>query len=145
MSDIAKVLNAVIYDRVSDVKQVAGTSLGSQRAQCLAYCQQKGFKVVAEFSDEGETAKNLALNNRKAFFAALDYCKKARPRIDVFVVYKIDRFARKAEDHFAVRRLLKGWGTALHSVTEPIGDSPSERFMETVLSGVAEYDNEIRK
>jgi site-specific DNA recombinase len=37
------------------------------------------------------------------------------------------------------------YGTTLHSVTEPIGNKPAEKFIETVLAGAAEYDNAIRK
>ena len=58
---------------------------------------------------------------------------------------RVDRFARNTEDHFAVRKILHTYGTSLHSVTEPIGDKPAEKFIETVLAGAAEYDNAIRK
>jgi hypothetical protein len=37
------------------------------------------------------------------------------------------------------------YGTTLYSVTEPIGNKPAEKFIETVLAGAAEYDNAIRK
>lgn len=57
---------------------------------------------------------------------------------------KVDRFARKSEDHFYVRSLLRSYGTTLHSVTEPIGDDPTGKLLETVLAGTAEFDNAIR-
>lgn len=58
------------------------------------------------------------------------------------MVYKVDRFARNTEDHFAVRRILLSHGTSLHSVTEPIGNRPAEKFIETVLAGASEYDSD---
>jgi len=58
---------------------------------------------------------------------------------------RIDRFARNTEDHFAVRKILMGYGTSLHSVSEPIGNKPAEKFIETVLAGAAEYENALRK
>jgi DNA invertase Pin-like site-specific DNA recombinase len=56
----------------------------------------------------------------------------------------VDRFARNTEDHFYVRKMLIEYGVTLHSVTEPIGNNPAEKFIETVLAGSAEFDNAIR-
>jgi site-specific DNA recombinase len=137
-------MKAVIYTRVSSEEQIEGTSLASQEELCRRYCVERGFETVAVFREEGETAKDLSLNNRTRFLAALEFCRKEKP-IDAFVVFRVDRFARNTEDHFTVRRLLANHGTSLHSVTEPIGNRPAEKFIETVLAGAAEYDNAIRK
>ena len=137
-------MKGIIYTRVSSDEQIDGTSLASQAELCAKYCQQKAITVVATFREEGESAKDLSLNNRSQFLAALEYCRKQK-NIEAFVVYRVDRFARNTEDHFAVRRLLMSYGTSLHSVTEPIGNKPAEKFIETVLAGAAEYDNAIRK
>jgi site-specific DNA recombinase len=137
-------MKGVIYTRVSSDEQVEGTSLKSQDELCRKYCEQKGITVAAAFREEGESAKDLSLNNRSQFLAALEYCRVHKD-VDAFVVYKVDRFARNTEDHFAVRRILVGYGTSLHSVTEPIGNKPAEKFVETVLAGAAEYDNAIRR
>ena len=137
-------MKGIIYTRVSSEEQIDGTSLASQAELCAKYCQQKAITVVATFREEGESAKDLSLNNRSQFLAALEYCRKQK-NIEAFVVYRVDRFARNTEDHFAVRRVLMSCGTSLHSVTEPIGNKPAEKFIETVLAGAAEYDNAIRK
>ena len=137
-------MKGVIYTRVSSDEQIEGTSLDSQEALCRAYCAQKGIEVVGLFREEGESAKDLSLKNRSQFLAALDFCRASKD-IGAFVVFKVDRFARSTEDHFSVRRVLRGYGTTLYSVTEPIGDKPAEKFIETVLAGAAEYDNALRK
>jgi DNA invertase Pin-like site-specific DNA recombinase len=137
-------MNGVIYTRVSSDEQVDGTSLASQDELCREYCKKKGIEVVQAFREEGQSAKDLSLKNRSQFLAALEFCRK-RKDIEAFVVFKVDRFARSTEDHFAVRRILRGYGATLYSVTEPIGDKPAEKFIETVLAGAAEYDNAIRK
>lgn len=137
-------MKGVIYTRVSSEEQIEGTSLGSQEELCRRYCEQRGIEVAAVFREEGETAKDLSLNNRSQFLAALEFCRKAKD-VGGFVVYRVDRFARNTEDHFAVRRILSISGTSLYSVTEPIGNKPAEKFIETVLAGAAEYDNAIRK
>ena len=138
-------MKGVIYTRVSSDEQVKGTSLEFQEDLCRKYCEQKGIEIVQVFREEGETAKDLSLNNRKKFLGALEFCRKNKNQIQAFIVLRVDRFARNTEDHFAVRKILLNYGTSLHSVTEPIGNKPAEKFVETVLAGAAEYDNAIRK
>ncbi|OGG48696.1 hypothetical protein A3C18_02420 [Candidatus Kaiserbacteria bacterium RIFCSPHIGHO2_02_FULL_54_11b] len=133
---------AIIYVRVSSDEQVKGTSLDDQEARCLRYCEEQGLEVVKVFREEGASAKSA---DRKVFLEAIEFCRKNRGTIDAFVVWKVDRFARNREDHFFVRKTLSEYGTMLRSVTEPIGDSPTEKLMETMLAGFAEFDNEIRK
>lgn len=136
---------AIIYVRVSDPQQIEGTSLAFQEEECRRFCERKGMDVVAVFREEGETAKDLTLNNRQEFLRALEFCRKHKGQVQAFVVLRVDRFARNTEDHFAVRKILLDYGATLHSVTETIGNSPAEKFIETVLAGAAEYDNAIRK
>ena len=137
--------DAVIYIRVSDPQQIEGTSLAFQEAQCRDYCARKQLRVAAVFRDEGESAKDLKLANREEFFRALQFCRDNKRRVGHFVVLAVSRFARNTEDHFSVRKVLSDYDVRLHSVTETIGDSPTEKFIETVLAGAAEYDNAIRK
>lgn len=136
---------AIIYVRVSDPTQVDGTSLEFQEQECRKYCESHGFEAAALFREEGESAKDLSLKNRKEFLKALEYCRKHKGKVQHFVVLRVDRFARSTEDHFAVRKLLLDCGVSLHSVTEKIGNDPADKFIETVLAGAAEYDNAIRK
>ena len=137
--------HAIIYVRVSDSHQVSGTSLEFQEQECSKYCERNGMEVAAVFREEGESAKDLSLNNRQEFLRALEFCRKNKGKVGNFVVLRVDRFARSTEDHFAVRKLLLDSGVTLHSVTEAIGNTPTEKFIETVLAGAAEYDNAIRK
>lgn len=138
-------MKGIIYTRVSSDEQVKGTSLEFQEDLCRKYAKQREIEIVELFREEGESAKDLSLNNRKRFLEALEFCRKHKNQIEAFIVLRVDRFARNTEDHFAVRKILLGYGTTLHSVTEPIGNKPAEKFIETVLAGAAEYDNAIRK
>lgn len=138
-------MRGIIYTRVSSEEQVDGTSLAFQEDLCRTYCEQKAIEIAAVFREEGETAKDLSLNNRKRFLESLEFCRKQKGQVHAYVVLKVDRFARNTDDHFAVRKILLGYGVTLHSVTEPIGNKPAEKFVETVLAGAAEYDNAIRK
>ena len=114
----------------------------NQEELCRGYCHNKGIKVVGLFREEGASAKTA---ERAVFLRAIEFCRKNKGKIDAFVVYKVDRFARNTEDHFYVRKMLIDYGITLHSVTEPIGNNPAEKFIETVLAGSAEFDNAVRK
>ncbi len=135
-------MQAIIYTRVSSDEQVQGTSLAFQEEICRKYCHERGIGVLAVFREEGESAKTA---DRAQLLRALEYCRKHKGTVHAFVVAKVDRFARQTEDHFYVRKRLLDHGVTLHSVTEPIGNSPTEKFVETVLAASAEFDNAVRK
>lgn len=135
-------MQGVIYTRVSSDEQVKGTSLEFQEQLCRKYCAERGIEVLEVFREQGESAKTA---DREEFLRALEYCRKHKARVEAFVVAKVDRFARNTEDHFFVRKRLLEYGVTLHSVTEPIGNSPTEKFVETVLAASSEFDNAIRR
>lgn len=135
-------MKGIIYTRVSSDEQIKGTSLDFQEEICRNYCKDRGIEIVAVFREEGASAKSA---DRKEFLRAIELCRKKKGDIGAFVVAKVDRFARNTEDHFYVRKMLIDYGVTLHSVTEPIGNNPTEKFIETVLAGSAEFDNAVRR
>ena len=136
---------AVIYIRVSSDEQVDGTSLDFQEQECRKYCERKGFEVIQVFREEGESAKDLSLNNRKVFLQAIEFCRKNKSKVQAFVVLRVNRFARNTEDHFIIRKKLLEYGVTLHSATEVIGNKPQEKVFEVMSAAFSEYDNAIRK
>ena len=134
-----KPMDAVIYIRVSSDEQVAGTSLATQEADCRAYCQRQGLNPVRLFADRGESAKT---SDRPQFLALVDYVAKYRP--GEVVVWKFDRWARNSQDHAIYSAAIAKHGARLVSATEPTEDNPAGRMLETILSAVAQFDNEVR-
>ncbi|MFH1863467.1 MAG: recombinase family protein [bacterium] len=134
-------MKGIIYTRVSSDEQVKGTSLDFQAELCRKYCEQKEIEILAVFREEGASAKTA---DRAEFLRAIEFCRKNKGKIQAFVVAKVDRFARNTEDHFYVRKVLYDYGVTLHSVSEPIGNDPAQKFIETVLAGSSEFDNAIR-
>ncbi len=130
---------AIYYCRVSSKEQVEGTSLDTQERGCKELAERLNSQTLGAFIDKGESAKTA---NRPEFLKAIDYCKKNR--VDYFIVYKLDRFARNQEDHVMVRAILSKLKTQLKSVTEPIDETPIGKAMEGVLSVFAEFDNNVR-
>ena len=132
----------IIYVRVSSNEQVQGTSLDSQQRACLEYADRQGIEVMKVYIEKGESATAA---DRTEFLKALEYCRQKEGDIHVFIVWKIDRFARNTTDHFAVRAKLTQYGVTLQSVTEPITQDHMGKMMETFLAGYAEFENEVRK
>ena len=131
----------IIYCRVSSVEQVEGTSLESQERMCNEFAVRENIKILETFIEKGESAKTA---NRTEFNKAIIFCQKNKKKINYFIVYKLDRFARNQADHAVVRVKLKEFGTELKSVTEPIDDTPVGKAMEGMLSVFAEFDNNVR-
>lgn len=133
--------NGIIYCRVSSVEQVDGTSLESQERMCRDFAKREGINVLDVYVDKGESAKTA---DRTEFLKAVSFCSKKKNKVNYFIVYKIDRFARNQEDHIGVRATLRKYGTELRSVTEPIDNTPMGKMMEGILSTFAEFDNNVR-
>jgi DNA invertase Pin-like site-specific DNA recombinase len=133
--------SAVIYVRVSTADQVRNFSLASQEKACRDYCERNGFDVDKVFVEEGESAKTT---NRPQFQKMLAYCREHKGRVKWLVVYRLDRFSRRQEDHHALRGLLAGFGVTLRSVSDPIDETSTGRLMEGILAAFAQFDNDVR-
>ncbi len=132
----------IIYCRISSKEQVEGTSLESQEKVCQEYAEKQNIRILSIFLEKGESAKTA---DRTQFTKAIAMCSKKKPKVDYFIVYKLDRFARNQDDHVIVRQMLKKYGTELKSATEPINSTPVGRAMEGMISVFAEFDNNVRR
>ncbi len=131
-----------IYTRVSSVPQTDNKSLDEQERICRDYCaRQPSWRVDKVFREEGESARSA---DRTALQAMLEHCRASKGKIKHIVVYKIDRFSRKVEDHMALRAILKKMGVMLWSATEPINETTTGTLMENVLASFAQFDNDLR-
>ncbi len=133
--------NGIIYVRVSSHEQIEGTSLDSQERICKEYAEKENINILKIFIEKGESAKTA---NRTEFMKAISFCSEKKNKISSFIVYKIDRFSRNQTDYAIVKQKLKKYGTEIRSVSEKIDDSPSGKLMEVMLSGFAEFDNNVR-
>src|SRR5437867_11545406 len=136
-------MKGIIYCRVSSLEQVQGTSLEHQKEACLTYAKDHAIEVAAIFIEKGESATAAT---RTELIKALDYCKRHRHQIGMFIVWKLDRFARNTTDHYGIQAQLAKSGTRLQSVTEPIiNEGPLGKMAEAMLAGYAQFENDIRK
>lgn len=134
-------MNGIIYGRVSSKEQTEGTSLESQELACREYAREKNITILKTFIERGESAK---FADRTQLLELIEFCRQNKGRIQVLLVWKVDRFARNVADHFNVKATLTKYGVRIVSVTEPIDTKPEGKLMETILAGFAQFDNDIR-
>src|SRR6476469_8225716 len=110
-------MNAVVYCRVSSKQQVSNLSLETQEEECRRYCERENYDVDAVFVEEGESAKTA---DRTQLKALLKYCARHRAKIDVVVLYSLDRFSRNVKDFLNLTEELKSLHIALACVSQTV-------------------------
>ena len=133
---------AVIYIRVSSEEQVENFSLKTQEEICRRDAKYKGYEVDQVFREEGRSAKNII--GRPVLLKMIDYCRKNKKEVKGVFVYRLDRLSRQTSDYLALRKRFYDMGVSLISASEPTGNSPTEKLLETVLASFAQHDNDVR-
>lgn len=130
-----------IYARVSTQEQVEnGNSLEFQIDKLRAYCQLHELKVVGEYIDAGVSGAKF---NRPA----LDRLKNDIEKIDIVLVYKIDRLSRAIKDTmFLIEDIFKPNNVDLISLSENFDTSQAVGMaMIAVISTFAQLERETIK
>ena len=133
---------AILYLRVSTEEQVDNFSLDTQEELCRKEAEKRGYQVTQVFREEGRSAKNIS--GRPILISLLEYCRKHKREVQALFVYRLDRVSRITADYLAIRKKLGEQDVTIVSATEPTGDSPTEKLVETILAGFAQLDNDIR-
>lgn len=116
-------------------------SLDAQRESCLAYIQrQPGWKLVDErYDDGGFTGANI---DRPAFTRLLADVDAGK--VDVIVVYKVDRLSRSLLDFVKVMERLGAAGASFVSVTQNFSTADAMgRLTMNMLMSFAEFEREM--
>lgn len=133
---------AVLYLRVSSEEQVENFSLETQEDICRKEALKRGYAVIDTFREEGRSAKTII--GRPTLLNLIEYCRKNRGQLGAVFIYRLDRISRQTSDYLAIRKKLEEYGVSVISATEPTGDTPTEKLVETMLAGFAQLDNDIR-
>lgn len=133
---------AVVYLRVSTEEQVDNYSLSTQQSICQKEAERRGLQIVKVFKEEGRSAKTIL--GRPILIDLLEYCRKNRREVSALIVYRLDRISRQISDYLSIRKKLAEYEVTLISASEPTGNSPTEKFIETMLAGFAQMDNDVR-
>jgi DNA invertase Pin-like site-specific DNA recombinase len=116
-------------------------SLDAQREACAAYIRrQTGWTVVDEsYSDGGFTGANIERPAFQRLLADIDAGK-----IDVVVVYKVDRLSRSLMDFAKVMERFNAGGASFVSVTQNFSTADAMgRLTLNMLMSFAEFEREM--
>jgi DNA invertase Pin-like site-specific DNA recombinase len=129
--------NVGIYARVSTGDQTAIQQLEQLREYCK---KQKLYKIYEEYIDEGESALK---QNRPAYQRLLEDAR--RRKIDVILVYKLDRFSRSLKELVNTIDVLKGYGVDFVSHTEKDFDTTTAtgKLMFHIVSAFAQFERDM--
>ena len=127
-------LRAALYARVSTGDQ---QTLPMQIDALRHYSKQRGWQVIVEVRDVGSGA----LERPKR----AELMKAARTRrIDVVVVWKLDRWGRSVADLVTTMKELHALGVAFVSLTESLDlTTPVGRAMAGLLAIFAEFERDV--
>lgn len=134
-------VRAAVYSRKSKITGM-GESIASQRQMCKGYIAafygQKAADNISFYEDEGFSGKNL---NRPAFKRLIEDTKSGK--IDVVVVYRLDRISRSIGDFSRLIEDLTAAGIGFVSVKEQFDtNTPMGRAMMYIASVFSQLERE---
>ena len=142
---MSKIRRSAIYTRKSTEEGLDQdfNSLDAQRDACAAYIKsqrQEGWRLVCEHFDDG--AYSGAHMERPALVRLLEAIDKNR--IDIVVVYKVDRLTRSLSDFARMVDLFDAKEVSFVSVTQQFNTTSSMgRLTLNVLLSFAQFEREV--
>ena len=144
-SRTGRIRRCAVYTRKSSDEglEQSFNSLDAQREACEAYIasqKHEGWVLVSKAYDDGGLSGGSM--NRPALQALLGDIGAGR--VDVVVVYKVDRLTRSLADFAKLTDLLDGAGASFVSVTQAFNTSTSMgRLTLNVLLSFAQFEREV--
>jgi DNA invertase Pin-like site-specific DNA recombinase len=136
-SAVIPTLRIAIYARVSTQDQHCELQLSELRA----YCQRWGWTDIAEYV---EKASGKAGQKRPALEQLLADARLKK--VDVVLVWKIDRFGRSVQEFVERVRALADVGVRFIAPNQGIDTdqhSPAGRLLMHVLAAIAEFERDL--
>ena len=131
------------YIRVSSMTQVDGSSIEVQEQQIRTYCQLKGFELVNIYCDPAVSG-GKPISERPEGSKLMDSIRNSE--VSGMVILKLDRGFRNTVDCLNTIDELDSLGVSLHIIdlggSSVDSQSPSGRFMLTVLAAAAEMERQ---
>lgn len=131
---------AASYVRVSTEEQALhGYSIQAQREAIQAYAKAHGYKIVAEYADEGVSGKK-PYTKRPAlsrFMADLE----AGQKVDVLLFTKLDRLFRSVKHYYDAAKVLDAHGVSWVAIHEDYEtESANGRLKVNMMLSIAEHE-----
>src|SRR5438270_347070 len=145
MGEHRKELRCAIYTRKSSEEGLEQdfNSLHAQREACQAYIKSQkheGWRAVsAHYDDGGYSGGTMDRPSLRRLLADI-----AAKRIDVVVVYKVDRLTRSLADFAKIVEVFDASGVSFVSVTQAFNTTTSMgRLTLNVLLSFAQFEREV--
>ena len=145
MSPLGRMVRCAIYTRKSTEEGLEQdyNSLNAQRDACAAYVSSQigeGWTLLPEIYDDGGfSGGNMDRPALKRLMAEIE-----AGRIDVVVVYKVDRLTRSLPDFSKIVEVLDKAGASFVSVTQAFNTTTSMgRLTLNVLLSFAQFEREV--
>lgn len=145
MANDAKPIRCAVYTRKSTEEglQQEFNSLDAQREACVAYVasqKHEGWQLIPDYYDDGGFSGGSMA--RPALKALLDDIEAGK--VDVIVVYKVDRLTRSLADFAKIVEILDAKGASFVSVTQSFNTTSSMgRLTLNVLLSFAQFEREV--
>ena len=138
-ASVAPATRAALYLRVSTGRQAeSDLSIPDQRRQAENYCASRGWEVIAEYLEPGQSATD---DRRPEFQRLMDAALHGGTPFDVVLVHSFRRFFRaQFQLEFYVRKLAKA-GVRLVSITQELGDDPMSNMIRQIMALFDEYQS----
>jgi site-specific DNA recombinase len=129
---------AVTYARVSgDDRAKDGRNLAGQLDICREHALKKGYRIVAELSEDDRGAKSASFD-LPALNQALEMAKKGE--FDILVVREIDRFARSLAKQLIIEQEFLRHRVQIEYVLGEYPDTPEGSLNKNIKAVIAEYE-----
>lgn len=144
-SDMRQSIRCAIYTRKSSEEGLDQdfNSLDAQREACAAYIvsqRHEGWTLIPDVYDDGGISGGHM--NRPGLLQLLDDVKSGK--VDVIVVYKVDRLTRSLSDFAKIVDILDGAGASFVSITQSFNTTTSMgRLTLNVLLSFAQFEREV--
>jgi DNA invertase Pin-like site-specific DNA recombinase len=128
-------MKVAIYTRVSTNDQ----SVEMQTSDLRRYCEQRGFQIYKEYSDQGVSGTK---DKRPALDELMADAKKRK--FDAVLCWRFDRFARSTKHFITALEEFRHLGIDFVSYQESIDtSSPLGKALFVIVSAIAELERNI--
>jgi len=133
------VKKAAIYCRISTLNH--GQSVDLQLNDLRRLAEQRGFQIVKEYSDQGQSG---AKNSRPALDAMLADAR--RGKFQTLLIWKLDRLGRSTSHLIQLLEEFRAWGVELVSFSEGLDfTTTSGKLFYTLISAFAEFERDCTR
>ncbi len=127
---------AILYARVSTEEQArSGYSLAQQMEALRAYAARKGYEVLEEVLDPGQSGASL---ERPGMDRVRDLV--ADGGVSVVLAQDRDRFAREPAYHYLLKKEFEEYSCRLQALNNRGDDSPEGELTDGILDQLAKFE-----